>query len=770
VTAQSQGRVTDARRPPELSTRDNVSRAIYTEVREGRGSPHGGVFLDISYLPADHVRRKLPSMYDQFKELADVDITKGPMEVGPTTHYVMGGIRVDAETGRRPSPGLFAAGEVAGGMHGANRLGGNSLSDLLVFGQRTGAAAAATRRPRRGARSSIRRRSRRRRSSRRRSEPGERRGPVRAPAELQDDAVAGRHLPDDADLDEAIAALDALGPLAERPGRRRAFNPGWNLVFELRNLLDVVRGDCSQRAPARGVARRPQPDRLPRARREVGQEEQRRPARRRRHGSHDDEAAEDARRAPQPAGEGRTLMPDAHLRVFRGTPSTEGTFEEFDVPVEEGMVVLDALHWIQAHDAPDLAVRWNCKAAKCGSCSAEVNGRPSLTCKTRLSDFEEGETIQVEPMRSFPLVRDLVTDVSWNYEVNKAIPPFQPPADQPQETWRWQQEDIERVQEFRKCIECFLCQDVCHVLRNHETKQPFMGPRFLVRSAGLEMHPIDQADRLEHLKDEGGHRAVQHHEVLHRGLSRAHQDHRQRDHPAEGAGRRPLLRPGPAVPAQDPRWRQEGARRARAGRGVDGRRPLDGRCRSGSRVGADRREPELTDADGPATLWPDDVRAARTADPAQRGFVVRTDGAARGNPGPASAGAVLIDASRPDARHPLAPPDASISDFLGVQTNNVAEYTGVVRALALARDLGATEVTMLLDSKLIVEQLAGRWRVKDAKLIPLWEEARRTLRGFSRWSADHVPRAQNSAADALANEAIDRVAAGGPASVVRRPG
>src|SRR5215218_8549335 len=142
VTAQSQARVVDARRPPELSTRDNVARAIYTEVREGRGSPHGGVFLDISYLPAEHVRRKLPSMYDQFKELADVDITRGPMEVGPTTHYVMGGIRVDAETGATTVPGLFAAGEVAGGMHGANRLGGNSLSDLLVFGARTGAGAA----------------------------------------------------------------------------------------------------------------------------------------------------------------------------------------------------------------------------------------------------------------------------------------------------------------------------------------------------------------------------------------------------------------------------------------------------------------------------------------------------------------------------------------------------------------------------------------------------------------------------------------------------
>ena len=130
---------------------------------------------------------------------------------------------------------------------------------------------------------------------------------------------------------------------------------------------------------------------------------------------------------------------------------------------------------------------------------------------------------------------------------------------------------------------------------------------------------------------------------------------------------------------------------------------------------------------------------------------------------------MLIDAARPDARDPRAPADASISDFLGVQTNNVAEYTGVVRALELAAELGAREVAMMLDSKLIVEQLAGRWRVKDAKLIPLWEAARRTLRGFDRWSATHVPRAQNTLADALCNEAIDRVAAGGPAVVVRRP-
>ena len=197
-------------------------------------------------------------------------------------------------------------------------------------------------------------------------------------------------------------------------------------------------------------------------------------------------------------------MPDAHLRVFRGSPDEEGRYEAFDVPVEEGMVVLDALHWIQGHQAPDLAVRWNCKAAKCGSCSAEVDGRPSLTCKTRLSDFDLDQPITVEPMRAFPLIRDLVTDVSWNYEVNKTIAPFQPPADVPQADWRWQQQDIERVQEYRKCIECFLCQDVCHVLRNHETERPFMGPRYLVRAAGLELHPIDQADRRRYLKDSGG--------------------------------------------------------------------------------------------------------------------------------------------------------------------------------------------------------------------------------------------------------------------------
>ena len=153
------------------------------------------------------------------------------------------------------------------------------------------------------------------------------------------------------------------------------------------------------------------------------------------------------------------------------------------------------------------------------------------------------------------------------------------------------------------------------------------------------------------------------------------------------------------------------------------------------------------------------------------GFLIRTDGAARGNPGPASAGAALYDLGRPDARDPRAAPDASISDYLGVQTNNVAEYTAVVRAIGLALELGARRLELLLDSKLIVEQLGGRWRVKDAKLRPLWAEALRGLRELPEgWVASHVPRAQNSVADALCNEAIDRVMVGGPPVVVRPAG
>jgi succinate dehydrogenase / fumarate reductase iron-sulfur subunit len=193
-------------------------------------------------------------------------------------------------------------------------------------------------------------------------------------------------------------------------------------------------------------------------------------------------------------------MANATLKIFRGNREG-GEAVEYQVPVAPGMVVLDALHYIQSHLAPDLAVRWNCKAGKCGSCSAEVNGRPRLTCKTRMDSLPKDEPITVYPMKSFPVIKDLVTDVSWNYKVNKRIPPFTPRRGV---EWKMQQHDIDRVQEFRKCIECFLCQNVCHVLRNHEKQQQFGGPRFFVRVAALEMHPLDGLLRTEMLKDDLG--------------------------------------------------------------------------------------------------------------------------------------------------------------------------------------------------------------------------------------------------------------------------
>ena len=203
------------------------------------------------------------------------------------------------------------------------------------------------------------------------------------------------------------------------------------------------------------------------------------------------------------------------------------------------MVVLDAIHSIQAHQAPDLAVRWNCKAAKCGSCSAEVNGRPRLMCKTRMDALPLDQPITVYPIKTFPLIKDLVTDVSWNYKVNKKIPPFQP---KPGVEWKMYQHDIDRVQEFRKCIECFLCQDVCHVLREHDKHEQFGGPRFFVRVAGLEMHPLDGADRMQHAEGRTRHRLLQHHQVLHRSLPRRYSHHRQRHYSAEGTRRGRVLR------------------------------------------------------------------------------------------------------------------------------------------------------------------------------------------------------------------------------------
>jgi succinate dehydrogenase / fumarate reductase iron-sulfur subunit len=197
-------------------------------------------------------------------------------------------------------------------------------------------------------------------------------------------------------------------------------------------------------------------------------------------------------------------MADATFQIWRGESGT-GDFKEYRTPVEEGMVVLDVVHKIQAEQAPDMAVRWNCKAGKCGSCSAEINGNPRLMCMTRLSELDLNEPVTVEPMRAFPHSRDLVTDVSWNYRVKKQIRPFTPrKPDAADGTWRMLQEDVDRVQDFRKCIECFLCQDVCHVLRDHHKHEEFIGPRYLVYTAALEMHPLDTLDRREELRKSQG--------------------------------------------------------------------------------------------------------------------------------------------------------------------------------------------------------------------------------------------------------------------------
>jgi succinate dehydrogenase / fumarate reductase iron-sulfur subunit len=191
---------------------------------------------------------------------------------------------------------------------------------------------------------------------------------------------------------------------------------------------------------------------------------------------------------------------NATLKVFRGD-SNAGELKTYDVETYPGMVVLDAIHDIQAKKEPTLAVRWNCKAGRCGSCSAEINGKPRLMCMTRMSHFEEGQPITVTPMRAFPIIKDLVTDVSFNFEMAKKIPPFRPRPRDADGTWRMQQQDIDRIQEFRKCIECFLCQNVCHVIRDHR-KETFAGPRFLIHLATLDMHPLDTLDRRQLVKDE----------------------------------------------------------------------------------------------------------------------------------------------------------------------------------------------------------------------------------------------------------------------------
>src|SRR3954462_2490589 len=197
-------------------------------------------------------------------------------------------------------------------------------------------------------------------------------------------------------------------------------------------------------------------------------------------------------------------MPTFMMKVFRGQPG-QGDFRDYKVDVDEGMVVLDVIHRIQATQAPDLACRWNCKAGKCGSGSADINGKPRLMCMTRMDTFAAGETISVAPIPTFPLIRDLVWDVSYNYGTAKQIPPLRLKPPDADGKYRMMQEDVDRAQEFHKCIECFLCQDVCHVIRDHEEHKPkFSGPRFFIKIAGLDMHPLDTVDRTKFVGTHAG--------------------------------------------------------------------------------------------------------------------------------------------------------------------------------------------------------------------------------------------------------------------------
>ena len=191
------------------------------------------------------------------------------------------------------------------------------------------------------------------------------------------------------------------------------------------------------------------------------------------------------------------------FKIWRGDIKG-GVFLTYSIKLEQGMVVLDALHRIQAEQAPELAVRWNCKAGKCGSCSMEINGRPKLACMTRMNELPSNQEIVIQPLKTFPIIKDLVTDVSWNYIQNKKIKPFNPGVKKLSKDHIMYQQSVERIQEFRKCIECYLCQDVCHVLRDQDQKDKFVGPRFMIRLASLEMHPLDIEDRIPQIKDNYG--------------------------------------------------------------------------------------------------------------------------------------------------------------------------------------------------------------------------------------------------------------------------
>ena len=367
--------------------------------------------------------------------------------------------------------------------------------------------------------------------------------------------------------------------------------------------------------------------------------------------------------------------------------------------------VLDLLHKVKYEVDGSLTFRRSCAHGVCGSDAMLINGRNRLACKIRVEQLGR-RRISVAPLPGLPVIKDLVVDMDGFFAKYRSVQPFLITDGPPPTRERRQSpEERARYDDTTKCILCAACTSSCP---SFWAQPSYVGPAAIVQAHRFIFDSRDEGadERLEILADQDGRVALPDDLQLHGCLSPG-----DRGHPGDPRG-----------------------------------------------LGRDRRASAL-------------IGLFDSIEPESAGLrlIVRTDGAAKGNPGPASSGAVLIDADQPGSGDPLARPLATISEYLGIRTNNVAEYVGVVRALALALELGATEVDMLLDSKLIVEQVNGRWRVKDAKIAPLHAEVRASLGRFRRWTANHVPRAQNSAADALANEAIDRVRAGGPPVVVRRP-
>ena len=360
-------------------------------------------------------------------------------------------------------------------------------------------------------------------------------------------------------------ALEALGGLQERVAQRvgvggnREYNPGWHTALDLGNLLTVseaITRSAIERKESRGGHFR---EDYPRQVAEFGTHQHRdaRKARRRhrwrsaacpfprcrRSSKQVDRGADRQYDEPRRRCRRDTSWRMRLFKIWRASSERKRAFRDYSVDVVPGMVVLDAVHQIQATQAPDLAVRWNCKAGQVRVVLGRDQRQPAADVHDAAEHAADGRAGDGRADAAFPLIKDLVTDVSWNYRVKKTIKPFKPrPPDAPDGTWRMFQKDVDRVQEFRKCIECFLCQDVCHILRDHQLHDEFIGPRFLTYAAALEMHPLDVEDRVPALKDAARHRLLQHHAVLHEGLSRAHHDHRKRDHSAQGARRRSVLR------------------------------------------------------------------------------------------------------------------------------------------------------------------------------------------------------------------------------------